>query len=79
MKQRFNYNPFIGKRELTVPQLRDMLETILNATEPDECLAEVAEHVRKAIETLDDARAAALAVMREMDAQQERPPSRPLC
>ena len=53
----------------TVLQLRELLEQFLAETEQDETLNGSAEFVRCAIDALDDARAMALTVMREAEAE----------
>jgi hypothetical protein len=79
MTQRFVIGLKLSKRELTVPQLRAMLETILEATEHDASLSDVAGHVQMAIDTIDMARATALAVMREAEAERAGAAGHRLC
>jgi hypothetical protein len=83
MTQRFNIRAN-AVASLTVPQMRQMLEDILSATEPDPCLQAVARHIQDAIMAIECARAAALAVMQEVDSELGRsyttaPPGTKLC
>ena len=69
MKHRFDIGASLREPRKTVPELRDLLEQVLEATQHDPILFESAEYVRRAIEALDNARAIALTVMREVDAE----------
>ena len=69
MKQRFEIGPKVRKSRRTVPQMRDTLEEILSAIEDDVPLSDAALHIRRAIAALDSARAMALMVLREAEAE----------
>ena len=75
MPQGFRIRSQIGDRGRTVPQIRALLVELLEATRGDASLDGVAPHLRHAIEAIDDARAVALAVMREAEAERSAGPS----
>lgn len=67
---------------LTVPEMRELLSELLEATSLDESLDGVVPHLRHAVHAIDDARAIALAVMQEVEAersseQARQPDARP--
>lgn len=58
-----------GDSPLTVPQIRAVLCDLLEATRRDASLDGLVAHLRHAVDAIDDARAIALAVMQEADAE----------